>query len=518
MAGSAAGTPPFKDGRGTTDCFGHGTHVAGTVGGSTYGMAKGVSLVSVRVLDCTGVGSYSGVIAGLDWVIADHTQGRPAVVNMSFGGEASSSIDDAVRAVIADGVTVVTSAGNDSMDACQQSPARVAGAITVGATDYYDNRASFSNWGPCLDLFAPGVSITSDSNALPTATEVMSGTSMASPHVAGAVAVLLAAQPSLTPAGAASTIAANAVPGMVNDPGPGSPKRLLYSPFGQPVNDNLSTASPFSFAGAGPLTANNVGATREVGEPEHAGVPGGGSLWWTFTTIGPGTVTLSTQGLTFDTLIGVYTGTSLSTLNQVAANDNASQGNTWSQVSLSVSPGVAYRVAVDGDYGRSGSINLGFTGSASVNTAAAPGPPTGVSAIPGDATADVSWTAPSSNGGSAITGYVITPYIGTTPGTPQSFTSTATTRTVTGLANGTAYTFKVAATNAVGTGPESADSNAVTPLFVEPGTFNPLSPARILDTRTGNGAPSVKLGQNQTLALQVAAGAGSRPAACRRWS
>jgi subtilisin family serine protease len=201
------------DGGSADDCNGHGTHVAGTVGGSTHGVAKGVSLVAVRVLNCTGSGTNSGVIAGIDWVTAHHQPGRPAVANMSLGGGASTALDAAVSRSIADGVTYAVAAGNGNsrgvpQDACKSSPARVAGALTVGATDRADKPASFSNYGACVDLFAPGVGITSDWWTTATATDTISGTSMATPHVAGVAALYLQSQPAATPAGVATAIRA----------------------------------------------------------------------------------------------------------------------------------------------------------------------------------------------------------------------------------------------------------------------------------------------------------------------
>jgi subtilisin family serine protease len=198
------GTDTVGDGQNGNDCNGHGTHVAGTVGGSTYGVAKGVSLVAVRVLNCAGSGSWSGVIAGIDWVTADHDAGEAAVANMSLGGSASTAVDNAVRNSIADGVTYTIAAGNGNFvgiaqDACKTSPARVTQAITVSASDKNDRKASWANYGNCVDLFAPGVSITSAWKDSDSATKTISGTSMATPHAAGVAALYLQGHPGATP-------------------------------------------------------------------------------------------------------------------------------------------------------------------------------------------------------------------------------------------------------------------------------------------------------------------------------
>lgn len=209
------------------DCSGHGTHVAGTIGGTKYGVAKNAQLVALRAVDCAGNGSYSDIIAAVDWVTANAH--RPAVVNMSFGGAAYAPLNEAITASVASGVTYVVSAGNDNADACAFSPAGTAAAITVGATGRNDARAPFSNAGPCVDLFAPGVGITSAGIADDSAATVMSGTSMAAPHVAGAAALVLAADPEASPAEVAAALGAGAASGAVSDPA-GAPDLLVQTP------------------------------------------------------------------------------------------------------------------------------------------------------------------------------------------------------------------------------------------------------------------------------------------------
>ena len=193
------------------DCHGHGTHVAGTVGGSIHGVAKGVTLVAVRVLNCSGSGSTSGVIAGVDWVTGNHAAGQPAVANMSLGGGASTALDNAVRNSIADGVSYAVAAGNGNIfgmavNACNGSPSRVAEAMTISATDSTDRKASWANFGNCVDWFAPGVSITSAWYTSNTATNTISGTSMATPHTAGVAAQYLQSNPTASPATVRTTL------------------------------------------------------------------------------------------------------------------------------------------------------------------------------------------------------------------------------------------------------------------------------------------------------------------------
>jgi subtilisin family serine protease len=221
------GTNTTGDGM-NTDCHGHGTHVASTTGGTTYGVAKGVSLVAVKVLNCQGSGTNAGVMSGINFVTSAHTTGM-AVANMSLGGSFSQAENDAVTASINDGVTYAIAAGNSNANACTASPASTPAAITLGASDINDQRASFSNFGTCLDLFTPGVNITAAWGiGNDTTTNTISGTSMASPHAAGIAALIKAANPSFTPQQVRDRMVADATPGVIGNPGTGSPNLLGF--------------------------------------------------------------------------------------------------------------------------------------------------------------------------------------------------------------------------------------------------------------------------------------------------
>jgi subtilisin family serine protease len=235
----------LNDGRGVEDCHGHGTHVAGILGGSTYGVAKRVTLHPVRVLNCGGNGTTSGVIAAVEWITANHV--KPAVVNLSLGGPAHSPLDVAVRNSIAQGITYVVAAGNDGKNACDYSPSRVEDALTVGATTSGDARSPFSNYGACVDIFAPGSSIKSAGIASDTAVMFYSGTSMATPHVAGAAALYLQYHPDAKPKWVVDTIINAATRGRLTGIGDGSPNRLLYTLSLQPrvsTEGDLPTPDP----------------------------------------------------------------------------------------------------------------------------------------------------------------------------------------------------------------------------------------------------------------------------------
>jgi subtilisin family serine protease len=300
------GYTAIGDGNGTSDCNGHGTHVAGTAGGTTYGVAKQVTIHPVRVLNCQGSGTNSGVIAGVDWVTQNHV--KPAVANMSLGGSASSALDTAVSNSISAGVSYAIAAGNSNANACNYSPARVGAAVTVGATTSSDARSSFSNYGTCLDIFAPGSSITSAWYTSDTATNTISGTSMASPHVAGGIALYLQTNPSASPATVTQALVDNATTGVVTSAGSGSPNRLLYTLFGgggdttAPTTSITSPSNGATVSGTVTVQASasdNVGVSRVElyvdGSLVGTDTTSPYSFSWDTTTVGNGSHNLQTR-------------------------------------------------------------------------------------------------------------------------------------------------------------------------------------------------------------------------------
>ncbi len=328
-----------QDGNGTNDCHGHGTHVAGTVGGFTWGVAKGVALIPVRVLDCAGSGSWSGVIAGVDWVAGSTL--RPAVANMSLSGGVSVAVNSAVAGAVSKGVTMVVAAGNSSADACKYSPAKEPSAITVGATDSGDARAWYSNYGSCVDMFAPGSAITSAWNTSSTATNILSGTSMATPHVAGVAALALAANPAASPAAVASFLTSNATADRLSAIGTGSKNLLAYSlAAGAPTSPPTQTVAVQSLSGSASrlgknwrahvvVTLRNINTGAVVANANVNGSfsPGGNSSCVTGTT---GSCTVSSANISLTTGFTVMTVNSVSGANLTY---DASQ-NAASQISV----------------------------------------------------------------------------------------------------------------------------------------------------------------------------------------
>jgi subtilisin family serine protease len=421
------GNSQIADGRGTEDCNGHGTHVAGTIGGSTFGIAPSVSLVPIRVLDCAGSGSFSGVIAGIDWVIADHQAGEPAVANLSLGGGLSVAVNDAIARLIADGVVVVVAAGNSNANACNYSPSSAPNAITVGATESTDRRATYSNFGTCLDIFAPGSAIFSSWIGSATATNSISGTSMASPHVAGSVALLLEKTPTATPAQIRTSLVSASTPAKVTSAGTGSTTLLLATETASFVPTPVAQA---------PLTISNTVLSGVAGTSITLSATGGsGSGALSFSVTGTGCLITSTNILN----------ASAATTCQVTANKASSIGF----LSASSAPVV-------------------FTFAAAPPTTV-PATPSVVS-ITSPRTRNLSVTvATANNGGAAIQRYVLTILRSTSTNgalvldrtVTVNSTALSASTTITGLISGNFYAVSVVAVNSVGSSIASAVSARV---------------------------------------------------------
>ncbi|GAA3883048.1 hypothetical protein GCM10022243_54580 [Saccharothrix violaceirubra] len=312
FGGRASWGADFIDGT-KVDCNGHGTHVAGTAAGAEYGVAKGAKVVAVRVLDCQGGGTFASVLSGIEWVTANAV--KPAVANMSLGavaGTQTEPIEQAVRASIASGVTYAVASGNANTDACQFSPARVAEALTVNASTVTDQRAVFSNYGRCTDLFAPGEAIKSAWIGGDNATETIDGTSMASPHVAGAAALYLGANPNATPAEVGTALLGQTTPDKIGNPGAESPNKLLFNGGGTPgatvvltryqkAPDHVSTVN--GAPGEGFVTEGKLGKLFYGQEPNTHAVYQCRSDWDYFTSANAaceGKTVIATLGYAFN--------------------------------------------------------------------------------------------------------------------------------------------------------------------------------------------------------------------------
>ncbi len=455
--GSGYVYPGVDSGIGAEDCYGHGTHVAGTLGGTTYGVAKAVTLIPVRVLDCLGDGSTTSVIAGIDWVIAHHAAGVPAVANLSLGGPGFQPEDDAINNLIADGITVVVAAGNaqspaPATDACLDSPARVPAAITVGAITNSSNDAvaSYSNFGSCLDLFAPGSGVESAFYTSDIATTTMSGTSMATPHVAGVVARMLQTSPLSTPAQIWAEIDASTTSGVITGTRAGDPNKLLYmSPPGLPSVPLSVSATPANARVAltwlPPATDGDATILDYVVQYKTADA----ASWSTFDD----GVSLSTS----TTVTGLVNGTSY--VFRVSATN-----------ALGVGPA------------------SGVTGVIAV-AATVPSAPPVITATIVDLHVELSWTTPTDDGGSPISGYTAS---ASTDGLACT-TNGALSCAVTGLRPGVTYTFTVVAHNAVGPSQPSSPAAAV----VLGSGYSALTPMRIFDSRPGEPQGAVAIAQQR---------------------
>ncbi|MGA1362414.1 MAG: S8 family serine peptidase [Ilumatobacteraceae bacterium] len=441
-----SGFTAVNDGRGSGDCNGHGTHVAGTIGGTTHGVAKNVNLVSARVFGCSGGATWSSIISAVDWVIRDHEAGTPAVANMSLGGGASAIVNSALARGAADGITFVVAAGNSGADACSYSPASEPTAITVGATGSNDTRAWFSNWGSCVDLFAPGVSITSAWWNSPVSLNTISGTSMASPHVAGVAALYLQQNPAAAPAAVQTAVVSAATRGAVTDAGTGSPNRLVYMASFEPAPPSVPS-SP--------------------GTPVPTALDASVSLVWSAPSFDGGTpVTdyLVEYAPVTATVIGAW----------VTFDDGVSTNRTATVTGLA--NGTQYRFRVSAV----NSVGTGLPGASAAATPMVPGvplAPRSLVAYAGRASASLYWSSPLSNGTTLpVTDYVVEYR---NPGGDWTVhndgVSASRSAFLTGLTGNLVHTFRVSAVNSVGTGLPSNEYTVTPTSYTAPSAPRNLS-------------------------------------------
>ena len=496
-----------------TDCNGHGTHVAGIIGSNSYGVAKRVTLVPVRVLDCNGNGTTSSVIAGIDWAVINHGAGVPAVMNLSLGGAKSQELDNAVKRATIDGIVVTVAAGNDSQNACNFSPSREPTAITVGSSTRFDTVSSFSNIGSCVDLFAPGSAITSTWIKDPVTdaerTLTKSGTSMASPHVAGAAAAIWGANLQATSTAVTDATRAAVSVGRLSGVPSLTSNLLLYvnsqtAPANPPPSEDSFSTSITIAGHAGTIGSSNIYATAQADEPPHANLAASRSVWFSYTAPANGVIDLNTLGSNFDTVLAVYTGTTFGNLVPQASNDDQKVGEVLtSAVQFSVTQGQTYRIAVDGWNGAIGQVTLNWQ----LTLPIPPNAPSQIVAVTSRSRhAEVTWNAPTHSVDSLpyrVSSYTVTASPG---GTTCIWVQGPLACTFSNLSDGASYTFSVKATNILPSGPAdspaSTSSNAVVPQTANPVVTSAQSwgidrvdqTSRVLDgkfTSTNRGSDSI---------------------------
>jgi Subtilase family/Fibronectin type III domain len=418
------GFDTFGENLSGTDCHGHGTHVAGTAAGTKFGVAKAASIVPVRVLACSGSGSTSGILKAMDWILANHPAGTPGLVSMSIGGPGQPLFNAGIKKVYDAGILPIVAAGNSNANACNYSPAGTPEAFTVGASDVNDSRASYSNYGDCVDIFAPGSSIVSASASNPAGSTSMSGTSMATPHVSGLAALYLAQNPTATPAQVISAIRDNGILNAINN---------AQSQFGNIlINNNF-------IRGAAPVTPN---PNPVLNAPDQVA-----SVTVTSTSANSGTVSwvdgASDGGspITGHVIRALAPGAIFAIANSVRGANVTS----YTLNGLEANTEYTFSVYAYNDIG-SGKVSAGVIAKTAIG---APTPPAGLVAKPGSTTASLTWT-PSNDGGSPITWFAIETYSAATGTWTTAGTSTSPSITLTGLTSGANYIARVRANNALG--------------------------------------------------------------------
>ena len=453
----AAGFSSIADAIGTSDCNGHGTHVAGTAAGSTLGVAPAANLIPVRVLDCNGAGTVSGVIAGIEWAIGHHAT-TPAVMNLSLGAGKSDSLNAAIDRASLDGITVVAAAGNSNVDACTVSPAsNVSSALTVGATTTTDARASYSNFGSCLDLFAPGSGITSAWHTSTSATNTISGTSMAAPHVAGLAARYLSAARTAVPSQVMDAIKNDATPNVVTSAGTLSPNRLAY---GDPavIPETPAVIGPSNpDAATGPPGSGTTQAPTVPGAPlQPKALSGLTSSWLDWSEASDGGLPITGH------VVQIYRKGELVGRVVVDADEYHTIGNLRAASSHTFAVAAMNAVGVGPFSERSNTIiplraTRAFSApQGSSNTDAIPARPTRLRALQVRSSVDVTWTAPEN---AAVANYEVL-FIQKNRVVAKAITDSVAGVRIFGLKRGT-YAVRVRAVNTAGSSPRSKYSRLV---------------------------------------------------------